>query len=98
MTVEEASKLNCPYKPYKTTLEGEPVPTCIPLGCMCWIEVIKKKYSDKLVLRDNIELDEKKYPNHQMYSSQLYDTSYYIHYGIPTTTEHSYCSLRGKDV
>lgn len=98
MTVEEASKLNCPYKSYKTTLEGEPVPTCNPIGCMCWIEVIKKKYSDKLVLRDNIELDEKKYPNHQMYSSHLYDTSYYTHYGIPTTTEHSYCSLRGKDV
>ena len=98
MTVEEASKLNCPYKPYKTTLEGESVPTCQPVGCMCWIEVIKKEYTDKLVLRDSEELDAKKHPNHRMCSSHYYDTSYYIQYGIPTTTEHSYCSLRGKDV
>ena len=42
MTIEEASKLNYPYKPYKTTLDGEPVPTCNPIGCMCWVSVEEK--------------------------------------------------------
>lgn len=98
MTVEEASKLNCPYKPYKTTLDGKPVPTCTPIGCMCWVEVLKKEQTDTLVLKDNEELDKKKYPNHKVYTTNYYDTNYYKHYGILTTVEQSYCSLRGKDV
>ena len=98
MTVEEASKLNCPYKPYKTTLDGEPVPTCNPIGCMCWVEVLKEVYTNKLVLEGSEELDKKTYPNHQRYNITFYGTTHYNHYGILTTVEQSYCSLRGKDV
>ncbi len=98
MTVEEASKLNCPYKPYKTTLDGEPVPTCNPVGCMCWVEVLEEVYTNNLVLEGSEELDKKKCPTHKKYNINYYDTNYYKHYGILTTVEQSYCSLRGKDI
>lgn len=92
MTIEEASKLNCPYKPYKTTLEGESVPTCQPIGCMCWIPIVKKHYVSNMYVQEGESFDKESYPMHERY-----DASDRI-YGIPTTTEHSYCSLRGKDV
>ena len=98
MTTEEASKLNCPYKPYKTTLDGIPVPTCNPIGCMCWVSIVKTKYVNKILLKYGECFDTEKYPMHEYCTHErLYKPSVDV-YGIPTKVEKSYCTLRGKDV
>ena len=98
MTVEEASKLNCPYKPYKTTLEGEPVPTCQPIGCMCWVPIVYKHYVNKMYVKEEANFDKERYPRHELYSTQRNGTNRVEIYGIPKKIEDSYCTLRGKDV
>ena len=98
MTVEEASKLNCPYKPYKTTLEGEPVPTCQPIGCMCWVSTEKIYYVDKKVVDEGESFDKERYPMHKLCSTNTYSDRWAKIYGIPKRVESGYCVLRGKDV
>lgn len=98
MTVEEASKLNCPYKPYKTTLDGEPVPTCQPIGCMCWVSVKKIHYVDKMFVREGESFDRERYPMHRLWETHHYSGGWVETYGIPKRVESGYCTLRGKDV
>lgn len=100
MTVEEASKLNCPYKPYKTTLDGEPVSTCNPIGCMCWVSAEKIHYVDKMFVKEGESFDRERYPMHVLcgthtnYSDRVWAKVY----GIPKKVESGYCTVRGKDV
>lgn len=98
MTAEEASKLNCPYKPHKTTLEGEPVPTCQPIGCMCWVSVEKIHYVDKMFMREGGSFDRERYPMHRLCDTHFYSGVWAETYGIPKKVESGYCTLRGKDV
>ena len=98
MTVEEASKLNCPYKPYKTTLEGEPVPTCQPIGCMCWVSVEEIHYEDRMFVKEGESFDNERYPTHVLYDALLYSGGWAEVYGILKEVESGYCALRGKDV
>lgn len=98
MTAEEASKLNCPYKPHKTTLEGEPVPTCQPIGCMCWVSVEKILYVDKMAIGEGESFDRERYPMHRLCGTHHYSRGWAETYGIPKKVESGYCTLRGKDV
>ena len=98
MTVEEASKLNCPYKPYKTTLGGEPVPTCQPVGCMCWVSIVEKHYVNKMFVREGESFDKERYPTHVPCGTHTYSDRWVKIYGTPEKVDSSYCTLRGKDV
>ena len=91
MTIDHAKTLRCPYKPLNRTLDGDILPSCEPIGCMCWVQTSKVSYTDIItVRRDDIlgTIDAYRYT----YMGIHNDT---YTYGIQHQIPQGYCTLRG---
>lgn len=90
MTIDYARTLCCPYKPINRTLDGDILPSCEPIRCMCWVQTSKVTYTDTFtVAYDYIyKVDSNKYT---YIGSRNDDAMYGIQHQIPQ----GYCTLRG---
>lgn len=95
MTKEEASKLNCPLKPAKETLDGRiSYNKCVPTGCMCWVEKFVEDHTEIEHVKDIEDVPK----NARILGREVreYGELYYA-YTFMYLKEKSYCTLRGKD-